>query len=122
VVAEQRAWDEAAPLAAEARRHASEASLEALPAHAAHLEGRAAAAGGATERAVAMLEDAAGTFVQLGARWDAAAARLALAGALASAGRTGQARSVLDSAALVFAQLGSPREEAAAEALRVRLS
>jgi len=121
VVIEQTAWEEAGPLAAECRRHAAGAGLEALPAHAGHLEGRAAAAGGDRDLATRLLEEAAGAFVRLGARWDAATSHLALAGVLADAGRTPDARRWLALAEPVFAELGFRREAAQAEVLRVRL-
>ena len=117
LVAEQRTWDEAGAVVADAREHGGIARLEALPLHADRLEGRAALAAGDAEGAVAPLERAAAGFTGLAAAWEAAQAELSLGEALVALGRRDEAAAVLARAAQVFERLRVPRELARAREL-----
>jgi hypothetical protein len=86
VIAEQGAWDEAPELVRRAARHASWAGEPPLALYATRLEGRAAAAQGAPERAVDLLGSAVEGFAALGAAWEAAVTGLDLAGQLMRTG------------------------------------
>jgi hypothetical protein len=116
IIAEEAAWDEAADVIAEARRHAEFAQLLALPFHADRLEGRAQLAAGDAEAAGASLERAVAGFRGIGAAWEAALAELALGEALVLSGSDAAARALM-AAADVFGRLGVPRELRLARAL-----
>jgi tetratricopeptide (TPR) repeat protein len=117
LIAEQRAWDKAGAVVADAREHGAIARLEALPLHADRLEGRAALAAGDAEGAVALLQRAAGGFLGLAAAWEAAQVELSLGEALVALGRGDEAAAVLSRAAEVFERLRVPRELAQAREL-----
>jgi hypothetical protein len=121
VVAEQGAWEEAPKLVTEARRHAEEAELLALPHYADRLEGLAAAAAGDSTLAARSLSRALGGFDALEARWEAARTALALGETLARAGEPEAARHRVAEAVSVFSGLRSLRELRAAEELARRL-
>jgi len=109
ILAEQGAWDQAADAIARARDEAAACELQALPAYADRLEGRAAAAAGDAARAAELLRRSADTFHELEARWEEAWSRLLLGEALAVEDRVAAGRE--RSAALdVFQELGSVRE------------
>jgi tetratricopeptide (TPR) repeat protein len=119
VAADQEDWPAARSLAAEARAHAEEAALLALPHVAARLEGLAAAHTGDDDLARNALADAANGFADLGAAWEAAVTRLHLARKLAGGttdDRT-EARRLLEEAIPVFDQVRSLRELVASGAL-----
>ena len=79
LAAEEGRWDEADELVGRSRAHAEEAGLLALPAHTDRFEGRVALARGDLDAAREALRRSAGTFDQLGARWDWACTLLDLA-------------------------------------------
>jgi class 3 adenylate cyclase/tetratricopeptide (TPR) repeat protein len=117
LIAEQRAWDEAAAVIAQARRHAEAARLLVLPFHADRLEGRALLAAGNAAGAVVALERAVSGFAGLSAAWEVALTQLALGEALAALDRDKDAAEVLTRAAEEFERLRVPRELAQARAL-----
>jgi hypothetical protein len=110
VVAEQEAWDEAAATVEQARRHAAEAGLLALPSFADRLEGAAAVAAGQLERGVELLGSAEDGFAELGATWEAARTSVRLAAAVALLGDREGAESRARSALEVLEPLRSLRE------------
>jgi class 3 adenylate cyclase/tetratricopeptide (TPR) repeat protein len=110
ILAEQQAWEEVPGLVSEARHHAAEAGLLALPFHAERLEGREALAGGETDRAIRLLRQAGNGFSDLEAHWEAACAHLWLAEGLLSRGEQGRARECLFKAGRVFENLSAVRE------------
>ena len=119
ITADRAAWDGVPVLLADAREEAAAGELRALTAYADRLEGRSAAAGGDTERAVAMLRRSAVGFAELEARWEEAWSRLLL-GEVLLASDSEAARRELDAALSVFDELGSVREaERAREPLAV---
>ena len=81
MIAERGAWDEAPELVSRAARHASWAGQPPLALYATRLDGRTAAARGASERAVELLGSAVDGFAALEAEWEAAVTNLELAGA-----------------------------------------
>ena len=117
VIAEQGAWDEAPELVRRAARHASWAGQPPLALYATRLDGRAAAARGASERAVELLGSAADGFAALEAEWEAAVTNLELAGELMKTGEDERARGLAEEVARVFDRLGSVRELGRAEEL-----
>ncbi|TML64185.1 MAG: hypothetical protein E6G17_03320 [Actinobacteria bacterium] len=117
IVAAQGAWDDTPDLLAEARAHAAESELVALPCYADRLEGRAALASGDAVSAVGALERARDGFAGLEARWEEACTVLALAEALSAAGRRDEASACLPRAVELFERVGSRRELAAAREL-----
>jgi class 3 adenylate cyclase len=117
VAADQGAWDQVPALLGEARHHAAEARLLALPRYADRLEGRWAMARGDAEAAAALLSASAEGFASLGAEWETARTRLWLGEALAVAGRADEARRSIDAAQPTFERTGSLRELEQARAL-----
>jgi hypothetical protein len=122
VLAEEGTWDEAGAVADEARRLARAARLRTLALHADRLEGRARAAGGEPEGAVAPLERARAGFARAGAAWEVAVTELALGEAFAQLGRADPAAHALTRAAETFERLRVPRERERAEAALGRLA
>jgi class 3 adenylate cyclase/tetratricopeptide (TPR) repeat protein len=110
VIAEQRAWDEAPAVVAEARHHGEEAGLLALPLYADRLEARMKMAQGQPDRAVALLERTLKGFGELEARWEEACTGVFLADALIGSGRPEAATVHLQRSVRVFEELGSIRE------------
>jgi ATP/maltotriose-dependent transcriptional regulator MalT len=119
LIAEERAWDDADPVIARARRYAELGRLRALPLHADRLEGRARLAAGDAAGAVASLERAATGFARLDAAWEVALTELSLGEALAAVGRSEDAGAILIRAAETFERLRVPRELERARALLV---
>ncbi|MGH9167043.1 MAG: ATP-binding protein [Acidimicrobiia bacterium] len=119
ILAEQQVWEEVPALLSEARDHAAEAGLLALPFHADRLEGRAALAQGETDRAVRLLARAGDGFSDLEAHWEAACTNLWLAEALL--GEPERARERLLQAARVFENLSAVRELAQSRGLLARI-
>jgi class 3 adenylate cyclase/tetratricopeptide (TPR) repeat protein len=117
VISEQGAWDEATDLAQKAASHAVWAGIPPLTLFAARLEGRAARAEGASDRAIDLLTSAAEGFMALEAIWEAAVTRLDLAHAFVASGRPEDARRTAEEALPVFDRLGSERERSRAEEL-----
>jgi tetratricopeptide (TPR) repeat protein len=110
LVAEQAAWDESPALEDQARRHAEEAGLLALPLHADRLQGRRLLAQGDPGAAIDALDRARVGFEGLEAGWDAACTALWLGQALMVAGRVDEARGALSEGASAFDRLGAVRE------------
>ena len=100
-------WDVAPPLIAEARAHADEGGLLALPMFADRLEGLAAMADGAAIHAAELFGRARDGLVQLDAAFDAAMIEIDLAGALTRTGRSEEAETALHSAIATFERLGA---------------
>jgi len=121
VLAGQGAWEQARGVVAEARRHANEAELLALPWYADRLEGLAALARGHVGQAVDSLARALAGFKALEAGWEAARSALALAEALTGSGSTGPARQALAEALPTLERLRSVHELARAQELAGRL-
>ncbi|HEX2090635.1 MAG TPA: AAA family ATPase, partial [Actinomycetota bacterium] len=121
LVAAERNWGEAPSVLEKARAHAEEAGLEALPAFANRLEGRAALAAGDVRRAVEALTSARATFLRLEARWEAACTNLSLAEAETAAGDPSIAEKLVREAEDVFEPLRSGRELQQAGELLARL-
>jgi hypothetical protein len=120
LVAAGGSWDEAAGVASDARAHAAECGLLALPFFADRLEGRAALAAGNPGRSIAPLEAASAGFDSIEARWERARTDLDLAEAgLALGAAAATAR--LDAAVRTFEELRSVRELARARELMERL-
>ena len=119
VVADLGRWELADEVAAEARAFAERALLEALPFHVDRLEGRAALARGDASSALGALTRAGDGFTGLGARWDAAVAKLWLAEAQLAAGAPAVRESAED-ALSVFDELRSVRESEHARSLLSR--
>jgi class 3 adenylate cyclase/tetratricopeptide (TPR) repeat protein len=122
VIAEQGAWEEAARLVEEARRHAAWAGVPPLSVYADRLEGRAALAAGEAETAASLLMRATEGFAGLEAEWEAAVTRLDRAGAEALAGRADEARASVERAVPTLDRLRSLRELVRAGELLDRLS
>jgi class 3 adenylate cyclase/tetratricopeptide (TPR) repeat protein len=110
VLAEEGAWEEAPPVVAEARRHAAEAGLLALPFHADRLEGSAALAAEDIEAATMLLRSAANGFTSLKMRWEAARTTLVLGEAIARGGKGERAKALISKALPTLEELGSLRE------------
>ncbi len=121
VLGEQQAWDQAPALVVEARAHAEETGLLALPGYADRLEGRAKLAGGDADGAAVALSRAVTRFDELEAGWETAVTRLDLAEAMAQAGRTDDARTTVERAVPVLDRLRSLRELVRASELLERL-
>ena len=121
MIAEEAAWNEAAAVIAEARRHAEAARLLALPLHADRLEGRVLLARGDAPGAVACLERAADGFAEIDAAWEVALTELVLGEALAELGREDEGALAVARTAAVFARIRAVRELALARALLARL-
>jgi class 3 adenylate cyclase len=115
LIADAGRWDEAEGFADTARAWAEHAGLEALPAHAERLRGRAALAAGRPADAVDLLTRARDTFERLGAAWEVARTELFLGPALRAAGS--DADGVLRAAFDVFERVGALREAASARDL-----
>ena len=98
---------------------AERALLEALPFHVDRLEGRAALARGDASSALGALTRARDGFTGLGARWDAAVAKLWLAEAQLAAGAPAMRESAEDALG-VFDELRSVRESEQARSLLSR--
>ena len=120
VIAELGRWELADEAVAEAREFADRALLEALPLHADRLEGRAALARGDAATAIEPLTRARDGFAVLGARWEAALARLWLGEAQLAADVPG-ARESAQAALDVFEELGSVQELEHARSLLSRI-
>ncbi|MEX2458687.1 MAG: AAA family ATPase, partial [Actinomycetota bacterium] len=116
LLAEEAAWDEADKVAGEARAHAAQNGLEALPAFADRLEGRAALAAGDHDRAIRLLRHALDRFGSLGADWEAARTRLDLATSLAAASPA-RARAEAEAALEDLERMGAIRETSRAREL-----
>jgi len=110
VLAEQEAWEEVPPLLVEARQHAGEARLLALPHYADRLEGRWALAHGDSDRAAALLATAGDGLASVEAEWEAARTRLMLGEALLAGGRADEARASLAAALPTLEGTRSMRE------------
>jgi hypothetical protein len=117
VIAEQGAWDEAAATVEEARRHAEEAGLLALPHYADRLDGMAALARDEAAAAVELLMRASAGFTERGAAWEAARTDVRLGEALAAAGDADGASAKARAALSVLEPIRSIREAAAARRL-----
>jgi tetratricopeptide (TPR) repeat protein len=100
-------WDVASPLIEEARAHADEGGLLALPMFADRLEGLAAMADGAAIHAAELFGRARDGLVQLDAVFDAAMIEIDLAGALTRTGRSEEAETALHSGIATFERLGA---------------
>ena len=120
VMSELGWFDRADGFLRDSRSYAEGAGLLALPAHLDALEGRAAAARGDAGASERLLRSARDTFVDLGCRWEAARAELALA-ELAAASHPEQAQGWLSTAGPEFERVGSLREIRRAWELRERL-
>jgi class 3 adenylate cyclase/tetratricopeptide (TPR) repeat protein len=120
LLAEEAAWDEADKVSSEARAHAAQNGLQALPAYADRLEGRAALAAGDHDRAVRLLRHALDRFGSLGADWEAARTRLDLATSLAA---TSPARAHAEASAALedLERIGALRETSRARELEQSL-
>jgi class 3 adenylate cyclase/tetratricopeptide (TPR) repeat protein len=110
VLADQGAWEEAPALLEEARAHADEARLLALPHYADRLEGRWALARGEPDRAAALLATAGEGFASIEAEWEAARTRLMLGEALLKAGKADAARASIAAVMLTLEGTRSLRE------------
>jgi class 3 adenylate cyclase len=113
-------WESVASVSAEARTHAAEAGLVALPLFADRLEGLAATAEGDAGRAAELLGRARDGLAGLDAVFDVALTEVDLAAALAHTGQNAEARTTLDAAIATFERLGASglaasAREAAAE-------
>ena len=100
-------WENASSFIAEARAHASEAGLVALPLFADRLEGLAAMANGDAVRAASLLERAVDGLTLLDAAFDVALTNVDLAAAVTHLGRHAEARTVIDAAISTFERLGA---------------
>jgi hypothetical protein len=117
VISEDGSWGEVAEVADRAARHAEWAGLPPLALYATRLEGRAAAAGGDSRRAVERLTAAMSGFEELEAVWETAVSRLGVAEVLVTSGERDAGRELAEEAAAVFTRLGSTRELGRAEEL-----
>ena len=117
LIAEEGAWDEVPELVARAREWASTSGLEALPAVADRLEGRALVAGGDEAGGITLLSRARATFRRLDAAWDAARTELALAEAYHGLGNGADAAGAGRAALATFESIDAPRELARAREL-----
>jgi class 3 adenylate cyclase len=120
VIGDLGRWELADEIVAEAREFAQQALLEALPLHADRLDGRSALARGDASSAVEALARAAFGFADLGARWEAALARLWLGEAQLEAGMP-DARESAQAAHDVFEELRSLQELERARSLLGRI-
>jgi class 3 adenylate cyclase/tetratricopeptide (TPR) repeat protein len=110
VVSEEGSWAQAAELAERAAQHAERAGEPPLALYAMRLDGRAAAALGASERASELLGSVADAFTGLEAAWEAAATRLDLARVLVDLGHDDRATDVARAIVPVFERIRSVRE------------
>jgi hypothetical protein len=117
VAAESGDWDGGPRLLEEARTVAEEGGLWALPLAADAFEGLMLRAGGELEAAMYLLERAAAGFERIGAVWDAARVRCALAGTLDEAGFPDRAAAVVAGCLPALERLGARREIDAARDL-----
>jgi class 3 adenylate cyclase/tetratricopeptide (TPR) repeat protein len=115
-------WEHAPSAVAEARAHAAEAGLIALPLFADRLEGLAAMAEGDSTRAAELLGRAGDGLAGLDAVFDVALTNVDLAAALALAGRNVEARTTLDAAIATFERLGARGQAARARAVSAKLA
>jgi class 3 adenylate cyclase/tetratricopeptide (TPR) repeat protein len=120
VVAEQGSWEDADKVVEESRAHAAQNGLQALPAFADRLEGRAALATGQPEAAARSLRHALDRFASLEAGWEEARTRLDLASALVSASPA-RARAEAAAAYEDLVRIGAARETAHARDLLASL-
>ena len=120
LIAAEGAWGEAPAIVAEARDWASRTGLRFLPAIADRLEGQAGLAGGESERAFALLEQARDTFAKLEVPWERARTELSLAEAYLGAGSGTEAATAAQAALETFTVLGAPIEIKQAAALLAR--
>ena len=120
LISESGEWDDADKLVSEARQHAADNSLLALPAFADRLEGRAALANGQPEAAGRSLRHALDRFASLDAGWEEARTRLDLASALVSASPA-RARAEAAAAYEDLTRIGAVREIAHARDLLASL-
>jgi class 3 adenylate cyclase len=120
VIAELERWDLVAETVAEAREFAEQALLDALPLHADRLDGRAALARGDATAATDLLTRAGDGFMEIGALWEAALARVWLGEAELAADAPG-ARASAQAALEVFDELGSVQELEHARSLLSRI-
>ncbi|MCA1726127.1 MAG: AAA family ATPase [Actinobacteria bacterium] len=116
LVAEASAWQEAGGVIDEARTHARESGLQALPAFADRLEGRAAQAAGRPDEAARALRQALDRFGALESVWEAARTRLDLASALVPSS-SARARAEAEAALEDLERVGAVREIAHARDL-----
>jgi hypothetical protein len=121
LVAATHDWENAPSLIAEARAHAAEAGLVALPLYVDRLEGLAAMADGDANHAAELLVRARDGLARLDAVFEVALTEVDLVAALAHSGRNAEARTTLDAAITTFDRLGarasSDRARAAASEL-----
>ena len=110
LVAADLDWNAADPLLSQARSHAAEAGLVALPAFADRLEGRRELAAGDPARAVDLLVAASDRLSELGAVWERARTDLDVAAALAAMGEDLDAHRRIAAATEVFRELGSVKD------------
>jgi len=106
-VAAEHDWDATPPSIAEARAHATEAGLLALPMFADRLEGLAVMADGDADQAAELLGRSRDGLAGLDAVFDAALTELDLAIALAHSGKNAEARTTLEAAITTFERLGA---------------
>jgi class 3 adenylate cyclase/tetratricopeptide (TPR) repeat protein len=107
LVAAKHDWDATPPSIAEARAHATEAGLLALPMFADRLEGLAVMADGDADQAAELLGRSRDGLAGLDAVFDAALTELDLAIALAHSGKNAEARTTLEAAITTFERLGA---------------
>jgi class 3 adenylate cyclase/tetratricopeptide (TPR) repeat protein len=115
LLAARGAWAEAVAFATEMRAQATLNGTTIVSTFADRLEGRAAAAGGESARAVELLTRAAARFDELGAVWERALTEADLAAALTSLDRPDEARAVRARARATFEHLGAVTDLAALE-------
>ena len=119
MLSEQEAWGDAPATLEEARTHAREAGLLALPHYADRLEGAMALALGDVERSVPLLRRASDGFAELGAAWEAARTLVVLARAAARTEDRAGAEAAAAEGLIVLERLRSVRElDEARELLR----
>jgi tetratricopeptide (TPR) repeat protein len=107
LIAADRAFDRASAVLQEARDHAAEAGLVALPLFADRLEGLLAVDRGDATVGIELLERASAGLAKLGATWERARTELALGRVLRAEGRAEDARRVLGDALVTFEELGA---------------
>jgi tetratricopeptide (TPR) repeat protein len=113
-------WEEAPGSLRDAREHAAEAGLIALPRFADRFEGVAASAAG-DAAAIPLLRRARDGLAELGAVWECARTDVVYAQALRAEGRDAEARASLEAALAVFKELGSTDEAERATELLAEL-
>jgi class 3 adenylate cyclase/tetratricopeptide (TPR) repeat protein len=122
LVAAKHDWEDVASISAEARMHAAEAGLVALPLFADRLEGLAATAEADAGRAAELLGRARDGLAGLDAVFDVALTEVDLAAALAHTGKNAEARTTLDAAIATFERLGARGLAASARAAAAELA